>query len=286
MILVCGATGTTGAAVLRQLRGDQRPVRALTRSAAAAQRLRGEGIEAVIGDLGEPATLAPALDGIDAVYVATPASEALAEHEGNLAAAARSAGVGHVVKLSVGGAAADSPVSFRRQHGAAEAAVRAGGVPWTMLRPNGFMQNTLSWARQVPSGVIRGPVMQAHWAIVDVRDIAAVAGRVLEAPGDHAGHAYALTGPESSSPHEQVEILAELLEQPLEPVEISTAAAQAGLRAAGVPDQHVRSIGELWQMYADGDATEVSPDVETVAERPPYTFRQFAEDHRTVWLEA
>jgi uncharacterized protein YbjT (DUF2867 family) len=284
MILVCGATGTTGGAVLRQLRGDQRALRAMTRSPESAQRLRAEGVEAVVADLDDPGSLAAALEGVDAVYVANPASASLAEHEGNLADAAAVAGVGHVVKLSVVGAAEDAPITFGRLHGAAEDAIKAAGVSWTMLRPTGFMQNTLAWAGHIPSGTIRGPVMGARWAIVDVRDIAAVAARVLAAPSEHAGREYVLTGPEPASPHEQVEILGELLERPLDTAEVPIEAAQEAMRRAGVPAQTVEWLGELWRMYADGRAEAVSPDIEQVTGRAPYSFRQFAEDHRTLWL--
>ncbi|MEO6859199.1 MAG: NmrA family NAD(P)-binding protein [Solirubrobacteraceae bacterium] len=285
MILVCGATGTTGGAVLRQLRGDQQPVRATTRSAQSAERLRGDGVEAVVADLADPDSLGPALEGVDAVYVAHPATDQLAEHEGNLAQAAAAAGVRHIVKLSAIGAAQDSPMAFGRLHGQAEAAVRAAGVPFTMLRASGFMQNTLAWAAQIPSGTIRGPVMNARWAILDVRDIAAVAARVLESGAEHAGQAYTLTGPEASSPHEQVEILAEVLERPLESIEVPVQAAQEQMRSAGLPAQTAERLGELWRMYAEGRAEEISPDVERVTRRAPYTYRQFAEDHHTLWME-
>ena len=138
----------------------------------------------------------------------------------------------------------------------------------------------------LPSGAIRGPVMSARWAIVDVRDIAAVAARILESPGDHAGREYVLTGPEPSSGHEQVEILADLLELRLEPVEVPIEAAQEGMRSAGVPAQTVQWLGELWRMYASGQAEAVSSDIEQLTGRPPYNYRQFAEDHRAVWLGA
>jgi uncharacterized protein YbjT (DUF2867 family) len=285
MILVCGATGTTGGAVLRQLRGDRQPLRAMTRSRQSAERLRADGVEAVVADLGDPGSLAGALEGVDAVYVANPASAVLAEHEGNLAAAAAGAGVGHVVKLSAIGAAQDAPITFGRLHGAAEEAVKAAGTAWTMLRPNGFMQNTLAWAGQISTGTIRVPVMAARWSIVDVRDIAAVAARVLTDPSDHAGRAYVLTGPEPSSPHEQVETLGELLERPLDTEELPIESAQEAMRGAGVPAQTVNWLGELWRMYAQGLAEEVSGDVEQVTGRSPYTFRQFAEDHHTLWRQ-
>jgi uncharacterized protein YbjT (DUF2867 family) len=285
-VLVCGATGTTGGAVLRQLRGDRVDVRALTRSPESAERLRRDGVAAVVADLADPDSLAPALEGVEAVYVANPVSPELGEHEGNLARAAAQAGVAHLVKLSVIGAGADAPITFGRLHGEAEAAVRDAGVPWTMLKPNGFMQNTLAWAPQIPSGTIRGPVMHARWAVIDVRDIAAVAARVLEAPAQHAGHSYVLTGAEAPSPHEQVEILSEVLERPLETQDLPIEAAQEAMRSAGVPAQTVEWLGELWRMYASGAAEQTSPDVERLTGRSPYTYRQFAEDHHTLWLEA
>jgi uncharacterized protein YbjT (DUF2867 family) len=130
--------------------------------------------------------------------------------------------------------------------------------------------------------------MHARWSIVDVRDIAAVAGRVLESPGspgEHAGQAYTLTGPEASSPHEQVEILSELLECPLETVDVPMDAAQEAMRSAGVDDHTVTQLGELWHLYASGQAEAVSPDVERVTGRSPYTYRQFAEDHKALFVD-
>lgn len=284
-VLVCGATGTTGGAVLRQLRGDRVPVRALTRNPESAAALRSTGVEAVVGDLGDPASLGPALKGVDAVYVASPAGPDIGAHEGNLARAAVQAGVGHLVKLSVIGAASDAPLTFGRVHHDAEQAIVESNIPSTMLRPTGFMQNTLAWAAQIPSGRIAGPVMHARWSILDVRDIAAVAGRVLESPAEHSGQAYILTGPQAVSPHEQVEILSDLLERPLQTIDLPIEAAQEQLRTMGLPAATVDGLGELWRCYADGLSEAVSPDVERVTGRPPYTYRQFAEDHHTLWLE-
>lgn len=108
-VLVCGATGTTGSAVLGELNAADLAVRAVTRSQESADRLRRSGAAAVVADLGEPATLPAALADVDAVYLAYPASPDLPEHEGNLARAAADAGAGHLVKLSVIDPAPDSP---------------------------------------------------------------------------------------------------------------------------------------------------------------------------------
>lgn len=181
-VLVCGATGTTGSEVTRLLAEAGTTPRTMTRSAESAERLRAEGLETVVADLARPATLAAALDGVDAVYVASPASPELAEHEGNLARAAVAAGARHLVKLSVIGAAPDSPIIFGRLHAESEAAIEDSGIGWSMVRPNGFMQNTLAWAPQIAGGRVYGPVMDARWSIVDVRDVAAVAVAALLEP--------------------------------------------------------------------------------------------------------
>ncbi len=282
-VLISGATGTTGGAVLDGLRAAGTPVRAMTRSETSAARFRADGVEAVVADLAAPESLAAAVAGADAVYVANPASPAIAEHEGNLARAAAAAGVGMLIKLSVVGASAQAPLGFGRLHHGAEQAIRASGVPCTMLRPNGFMQNTLAWAAQIPGGTVAGPVMDARWAIVDVRDIAAVAVAALRAPDDHAGETYTLTGPEPSSPREQVALIGELLGRELAVEDVPIGQAQQAMRDRGLPEAVVEQLGELWHLYADGGAQAISPDVERVTGRPARTYREFAEDHRSTF---
>ncbi len=276
---VSGATGNTGSEVLRQLRVAGVAVRAMTRSAESAQRLRDQDLEAVVADLADPASLPRALDGVDAVYVANPASPQLPEHEGNLALAALNAGVGHLVKLSVIGCSADSPITFGRMHHEAEQAIRASGVRWTMVRPNGFMQNTLAWAGQIAGGTVYGPVMDARWSIVDMRDIAAVAVAALKDPDSHAGEAYTATGPEVSSPREQAAILAELLGRDIAVQEVPIEQAMESMIAGGWPEWAVDRMGELFELYADGLAQQISPDIASVTGSPARSYRQFASDH-------
>jgi uncharacterized protein YbjT (DUF2867 family) len=183
-VLVCGATGTTGLQVLGLLQSAGADVRALTRSPESASRLRETGADAVVGDLGEPSTLPAALDGVRAVYLTHPAFPDLPEHEGNLA---RAAGVAHLVKLSVIGVSPDSPVTFQRLLFAAEQQIKESGVAWTMVRSNGFMQNTSAWAPQIAGGTVYGPVMDARWSIIDARDVAAAAATVLQDTATHTG---------------------------------------------------------------------------------------------------
>lgn len=288
-VLVVGATGTTGSEVIRRLRDPDHPVvsatpamavRAMTRSAEAAQRLRAAGLEVVLADLGDPASLAAALEGVNAVYVATSASPQLPDLEGTLATAAAAAGVEHLVKLSVIGASAQSPLTFARLHHASEERIRASGLGWTMVRPNGFMQNTLGWAQQIPSGVIHTPVPDARWSIVDVRDVADVAVAALLDPAAHAGLAYEVTGPDGSSPREQAAVLAELLGVSLDVREVAIAEAVEAMKSQGWPAWSAERMGELLEFYATGAAAAPAAGVQEATGRPPRTYRDFATDHR------
>lgn len=279
-VLISGATGTTGSEVARQLRAEGVEVRAMTRSEASAARLRDADVEAVVADLADPASLPAALDGIDAVYVATNASPQIPDLEGNLARAAAQAGIGLLVKLSVIGAAGDAPLTFARLHHESEEQIRSSGVRWTMVRPNGFMQNTLAWAPQIAGGAVYGPVMDAHWSIVDVRDVAAVALAALRDPATHAGETYTATGPEPSSPREQAAVLAELLGRPIQAQEVPIEQAKGSMLEGGWPAWAVERMGELFELYGRGEGETVSPDIEQVTGRPARSYRQFAADHR------
>ena len=278
-VLVAGASGTTGSEVARHLKAEGISVRALTRSAESAAKLEAEGYEAVVADLDDPSTLAAALDGVDAVYVATTANPSIAAQEAALAKAAVDAGVGHFVKLSVIGASAEAPIDFARLHAAAEAAVVETGVKFTFLRPNGFMQNTLLWADQIPGGTIFGPVMDSKWSIVDVRDIAATAVTVLKNPESHIGETYSLTGPAASSPREQIAILSELLGNEITAQEVPIETALKAMIGAGWPEWAAERMGELFHLYADGLAEGLSPDIESVTGKEPRGYREFAADH-------
>lgn len=282
-IVVTGATGTTGGAVVTALLERGAQVRAVTRSPRRARKLeQSAGIEAVVADLDDPTALPHVLDGASAAYLVNPASPGLPAREGAFAEAAAAAGLRLVVKLSVIGAEPDATIDFDRVHGAAEGAIRRGGVPAAMLRANGFMQNTLAWAAQIPSGTVRMPVPDARWSIIDARDIAAVAATALVEPDPHAGATYTLTGPEPLSSREELAIVAELLDRDLSVQESPVPDTVEHLKGI-VGEWTAERLGELWEMYATGAAEGVSDDVERVTGRPPCDFRTFAADHRAAF---
>src|SRR5262245_7170287 len=136
MILVTGATGNVGRELVRELDGVGVPFRILVRDLGRAVALPGER---VVGDLGDPGTLLPAFAGVDRLFLLTPGIGL--DDTRNAVAAARSAGVGHVVHLSSFNALGDPMPAMGRWHSEREQVIRGSGIPATFLRPGGFMTN-------------------------------------------------------------------------------------------------------------------------------------------------
>src|ERR1700743_1885856 len=202
MLLVTGATGTTGMEVLKALKARGTEARALVRDETKAHHLRDLGFEPATGDLGDPRTLGPALEGVEKAYLVSPIGPMQSEFEQAFLESAKEAGVEHVVKLSVIGASPEAPLRFARAHGTVEQALRESGMAFTLLRSAAFMQNTLSWGPQVHHDTFYTPVPDAAFSLVDARDVAEVAALALTTEG-HEGKAYGLSGPEAVSYREQ-----------------------------------------------------------------------------------
>ena len=100
MLLVTGATGTTGMEVLRALKARGAEARALVRDETKAHHLRDLGFEPATGDLGDPRTLGPALEGVERAYLVSPIGPMQSEFEQAFLETAKEAGVKHIVKLS------------------------------------------------------------------------------------------------------------------------------------------------------------------------------------------
>jgi len=280
-ILVAGATGTTGSHVVRRLLGKGEQVRALTRSQESAQKLTADGVEAVVGTLDDADVVARAATGVSAAYLATTSTPDLPELEGSFARTLAAAGV-PLVKLSVIGAAADSPIRFGRGHGQSEAAIEAAFATtgaWTFLQPNGFMQNDLAWAQQIPSGTIAAAGMDSSWAIVDVADIADVAVAALTDPAAYAGRRVPITGPAVLSPRERIAELSRVIGRDLLAVDVPLPAFAETLRGYQMSDWYVEALVELMQMYATGAAAHLTQDAEAILGRPLHTWEQFVTEH-------
>ncbi|MEU7060604.1 NAD(P)H-binding protein [Streptomyces sp. NPDC046197] len=276
MILLTGATGTVGGLVARRLSGVT-PVRLLTRD--PGRLTAGTRVEVVGADFGDPRSLERALTGVRSALLVTtdPLTHA---HDEHFLAAARRAGVRHVVKLSALAVAdpeaTDLITTWQRGN---EQLLCESGLLWTVLRPRAFMSNTLGWARSVrEDGVVRAPDASSANATIDPRDIAEVAAAALCDPDGHAGRTHPLTGPQAISAAEQTAVLASLLQRPVRFVELTPDEAHRALRAR-YPAQLADALMESAARGRSGAKTRVDPTTAELLGRPARTYRQWAADH-------
>ncbi|KIA65703.1 NAD(P)H-binding protein [Nocardia vulneris] len=277
MILVTGATGTVGRALIEQLLAAGEQVRAVTRRPESA-RLPA-AVEVVRAELGDAAAVSAAMRDVDRVFLLST-GPAIPEHDATVAGAAAAAGVTRLVKLSsgrAGDATATDPIPT--WHRAGEAAVWASGVASTVIRPLGFMSNALHWAGTVRvHGAVHAPYGQGRIAVIDPRDIAAVAVAALTTDA-HLGQIYTLSGPQALSPGEQTAIIGEVLGRKLEFREIAPEQARQALLDHGVPTELADAIMALRATALASFTSVVHDSVERITGVPPRTFRQWATDH-------
>jgi len=282
MIFVTGATGQIGRELVRELGGARAPFRALVRSAGKAEAVRAAGGEAIVGDYTDPAALRTALAGARSLFLLTPAGPDKVAVESRIAEEAKTAGVAHIVKLSAIGADAPDPTIFARLHGQVERRIAELGVARTFLRPSYFMQNYLLFAITIRAhGAIFAAAGQGRHADVDVRDIAAVAARVLTAEG-HAGRTYALTGPEAQSLSDAARKIGKSAGREVRFVDVPPEEARKAMVAVGISEWMADALNDLYAAYQrDGAANGslVTSDVEEVLGRPARAFEPFVREN-------
>ncbi|TDP32425.1 NAD(P)H-binding protein [Nocardia ignorata] len=283
MILITGATGTIGRALVSQLAADGVAVRATTRDPQNATF--PAGVEAVGVDYRDPATFAPAMAGVQAAFLNGLPGPDDTGVDAALVEAARVAGVRRVVKLSIIGAGDPRLGAPGGWHVPGEDAVRDSGLEWTILRPNTFASNTLSWAQPLSTGQpVPNLTGDGRQAVVDPRDVAAVAAVALRT-GDHHGRTYTLTGPTLQTAREQAAVLAAVLGRPIAVTDIAEDDAPEFMRSAGLSPAFVEAASQGQSFIRHGHNELVTDDIAAVLGRPPRDYAEWAADHRTAFTE-
>jgi len=274
MYLITGASGNVGRHVVAQMHGRGLPVRVLSRN--PEKMVFPHGVEVVQGDLSQPETLAPALAGVSTAFLfAVPNSAP------GFLRAAKATGLQRVVFLS--SSAVKDCVPEQRDpiatfHADIEHALEASGLRWTFVRPSTFAANALQWAWSIrATNSVSLPFAQATNAPVHEADIAAVAVQALLDEA-HVGARYQVTGPESLTQAEQIQILGDVLGRPLRVEELAPEVAREQM-VQHVPVPIVDALFSIWAESV-GKAAPVSDTVERVTGTPARSFRQWAIDHR------
>jgi uncharacterized protein YbjT (DUF2867 family) len=220
----------------------------------------------------------------DGVFVVGPGSAA--DWSQSLAAfldSASAAGVRHAVLLS------SRAVEFLPDGnvGRAERALRAGRVPWTILRPTHFAQNFTEAMFAPADGRIAAPVGDGAEPFVDVEDIAGVAAHVL-AKGAAAGETLELSGPAALTFGQAAHILSEVTGRHLVFRDQADAEHEAALRDAGTPETYIRWRLAMLSGIRRGADAYLSDGVTDVLRRPATDFTTWArrEATRAAWASS
>jgi len=279
-ILVTG--GNIGNLVAEELASRSFAVRVLAKTVKQNPKWEKAKIEQIAVDMASIPSMLPAFEGVDRFFSVTPFVENLAELGVNTIQAAKQAGVRRIVRSSFIGAS-ESWIALGRAHKAVEKAVEASGIPYTILRPNTFMQSYAMNSLSIKSdSAFYMPQGEGRVSLVDVRDVAALAVAVLTQEG-HERRIYDVTGAEALSNNDVADKLSLTLGKQVHYVDVSTAQAEQSMRDAGLPAWMVSSLLELFQFSKRGDAAHVSDSINKILSRSPLTFEQFLQDNRELF---
>ncbi|TDD08618.1 ergot alkaloid biosynthesis protein [Saccharopolyspora terrae] len=279
-VLVTGGTGKTGTALVELLRADDVPVRVASRNPVIGDP------SSIRFDWHDPATHAPALRGVDSVFLVAPVNSVdpmplvapfLAE--------AKRLGVARVVLLG-------SAIVLPNAPSALEMADAVRAQPgWVVLRASAFMQNFLSphpvGERIRRRGEIRTAAGDGRVGWIDAHDIAAAAFALLRPGAERAGQSdYLLTGPKALSYRDAAAIITARTGREVRLVEIGTDEQVAHYRASGVSEEFALSIAAVEDGIREGREDQVSTAVLDLTGRPPRSFEEFADVHAAAWSDA
>lgn len=279
-ILVTGATGNTGSGLVPALLNSGVQVRALVRDETKAQALKDAGAEIVIGDLDRPETIAPAVQGVDKIYLLTWNGPTQAQQVANVVEAAVAVDSPHIVRHSMWGSERSRIVQQGKQ---AEETIKSSGLPWTMVSPTFFMQNTMMAAQTVANdGVIYWDTADGKLAMIDVRDVVDSAHAVLTGAG-HEGKSYILTGPEAVSFGDVASAFSEALDKEVNYVPVPHEASLQSMVGMGFPEWIARGYNELMDGFSEGFADQPTDNVASLTGHQPRSIDQFIHDYAQVF---
>ena len=284
MYAVVGATGNTGRAVVKELKGlGETPV-CIVRNADKAKEVLGADTKTAMAELDDRANLEKALAGSKRVFIVTGHNPKSDVQQINVIDAAKAVGAESIVKVSGGRDVIGPNVESvnGQAHYKIEEHLKKSGLKWCILSPGLFMQNVLGQAASIKN---EGKIVQP-WpkdlpvALIDVRDTGALGARVLRDPDKHNGKLYTFTGV-STTFGDFAGVIGEVLGKPITYIAVTLEQAEAAMKARNMPDWLVAHLVAIARAGGKGAfSKENTQPIRDIVGRAPITPRQFVQDYK------
>ncbi|HZZ09154.1 MAG TPA: NmrA family NAD(P)-binding protein [Paraburkholderia sp.] len=284
---IAGATGDTGGAATTALLAAGERVRTLVRREdARSDRLRGQGVEVMVGDLADIDDVARALRGISSAYFVYPIDAGGIAASASFAQAARETGIESIVNMSQISARREAKSHAARDHWISERVFDWAGTPVTHLRPT-FFAEWLTYPGQVASirkdGVLRLPFGEARHAPIAAEDQGRVIAAILRDPAPHAGKVYPLYGPVEMNHHEITAEMGKALNRTVtyQPIELD--AFKQHMAAEKFNDTLTQHLLSVAVDYREGIFAGTNTFIEELTGTPPLTVEAFIRKHAALF---
>ena len=277
MILVTGANGKSGRAVIRALRKKGKSVRAFAHRPEQVRELKEIGASEVeVGDMVNIESMEKACQGISAIYHISPSANLMESAMGELVIEiAASAKVGHFVYHSVLHPHLRG-LTHHQQKLRVEEKLYESGLPYTILQPGTYMQNLLPmWSTITREKVLRAAyTLDTHLSMTDLEDIAEAAAIVLTEDG-HLGATYELCGPEILTPASMAKIISQQVGADVRVETIPPEKWAANAHTMGLTDHQIETLSRMFLYYSRFGFTGNPNVMNWILKRPATSFSSF-----------
>ncbi|MCP5328662.1 MAG: NmrA family NAD(P)-binding protein [Sinobacteraceae bacterium] len=280
MVLLTGITGNIGGATARALLGRGVRFRALVRDLGKAAPWAERGVELVQGDIEDPSAVKRALAGVDAALLVMPNGEFQERAELSFVRTAKEAGLAWIIKLSSPEAVRGTTSPIPLAHIAAEDAIKASGMNWTLVRPSFYMQNfrgSVKGARA--TGKLSMPMGNGTVALTDNDDAGQFIAHILtdNNRAQHYGQCYDITGPDPvMNFHQVAQAIGEAIGQPVTYDDCDPKAFQEAIRPFHRNQWHSDAVARLFAEIANGRTPGHRTDTfQKIMGRPGRSLREY-----------
>lgn len=279
MILITGANGKTGRAMIRALADDGAQVRAFVRDRDQADALTALGAaDVAVGDMANQASLQAALQGAKQILHIGPAMDPNeVDYTDNAINAAKTSGVSQFVYYSVMHPQRRQ-IRHHRLKLEAEEHLIESGLPFTIVEPIRYMQHLEPiWSRVIEEGVHAMPFsVDRKFNVADLADLAAATARVLLEPA-HLYATYELAGPQALSQRDMAAIISQVIGREVRAEAVPLDALERKVRAAGLSDDRIEQMLNMNRHYDQHGFLGNASTLRLLLGREPTTFEAYVQ---------